>query len=216
MAAKSADFPAPTVERLCCYRRILQRVLSEGNLRIYSHQLASAQRVTAAQVRRDLMMIDFAGSPSKGYDAAGLLKRIGKILDPRGGEGGVLVGIGDLGRALLAYFAGRNSPIPVVGAFDVDKAKCDRVVHGCRCYHVTDLEAILAKKKVSVAIIAVPAEAAQEVANRLVRGGVHAIMNFAPVQLAVPADVFVEGVDITVSLEKTAFYARKLTKHRKA
>ena len=113
---KSNEFPNPTIERLCCYRRILIQLVAAGQERVYSHELAAAQRVTSAQVRRDLMLIGYAGSPAKGYEVAGLLHRIGEILDPRGGKGVVLVGVGSLGRALLAYFADRPSPLSVVAA----------------------------------------------------------------------------------------------------
>ena len=176
--------------------------------------MAAAQRVTPAQVRRDVMLIGYAGSPAKGYEIAGLLERIGEILDPRGGDGVVLVGVGYLGRALLAYFAGRHSPIPVVAAFDVAPETCGQLIHGCRCYHIDELPKYLARQSILVGIVAVPAEAAQDAARRLTEGGVRALLNFAPVQLDVPPNVYVETIDIAVSLEKTAFFAQSMAQEK--
>ncbi|MBN1443209.1 MAG: redox-sensing transcriptional repressor Rex [Planctomycetes bacterium] len=208
---KNVEFPDPTIERLCCYRRILSALLAAGHARVYSHELAAAQRVTPAQVRRDVMLIGYSGSPVKGYDIAGLLDRIGEILDPPGGVGVVLVGVGYLGRALLAYFAGRKSPIPVVAAFDVAPETSGQLIHGCHCYHIDELSSFLSRRSILVGIVAVPAEAAQKTARELIDGGVRALLNFAPVQLDVPQNVYVENVDIAVSLEKTAFFAQSMS-----
>jgi redox-sensing transcriptional repressor len=208
--------PDRTIERLVAYRRQLDRLLDSGQSRIYSHELAAAHKVTPAQVRRDVMLIGYTGSPARGYEAAGLRDRIAEILDPPEDEGVVLVGIGHLGRALLAYFTGRHPQSTVVAAFDVDPELTDQVIHGCRCHPLDQLETVIAGQRIGAAIIAVPGQDAQDVANRLIRSGVKAILNFAPVQLHVPGDVFVESIDIAVSLEKTAYFARAKAQQRKA
>ena len=120
-----------------------------------------------------------------------------------------LVGVGNLGRAILAYFTGRRPNLAIVAAFDRDEHRVNRVIHGCRCYPADKLEETLAEQEIRTAIIAVPAGEAQKVADRLVRGGVRGILNFAPTPLRVPPAVFVQEMDITTSLEKVAFFARQ-------
>lgn len=200
--------PPRTIERLCCYRRSLQRLLADGQTRIYSHQLAAGHDVTPAQVRRDLMTIRCSGSPARGYEVQGLLARIGEILDPEPEECAILLGVGHLGRALLAYFATQGGALRIAAAFDTAPDRSGVVIHGCRCHSFAELEAVIAPRRVTVALLAVPADAAQEVATRLVRAGVRSIVNFAPVQLDLPLDVYVETIDIAVSMEKAAFFSR--------
>lgn len=202
------DLPVRMVERLCSYRRHLQHWLREQRTRIYSHELGTLIGATPVQVRRDLMMIGFSGSPARGYDVLGLIEKISEILDPVGAEGLALVGLGSLGRAILNHFHNVHPERPIVAAFDVAPEKVGRMIDGCRCYASGEIETVLAGENVLVGIVAVPAEAAQEVANRLVSAGVPGIMNFTPVRLNVPPDVYVEDVDISVSLEKVSFFAR--------
>ncbi len=201
--------PDRTVERVILYRRRLRALHAAGQTRIYSHELAGVEGVTPAQVRRDLMTIGYTGSPAKGYDVAGLITKIDETLNPHQDEGVVLVGVGRLGKAFLAYFAGQANHLPVVAAFDVDQEMVGRLVHGCRCYGLDELETVLAQRSVRVAFLTVPGDAAQEVADRLVRAGIRGLVNLAPIRLRVPPDVYVEYLDITVSLEKVAFFARR-------
>ncbi len=201
------DLPVRMVERLSGYRRHLRILMREDKQRIYSHELGSLVGATSAQVRRDLMTIGFTGSPARGYEVRGLVEKIGTILDPIGIEGMVLVGMGSLGRAILNHFSKVHPERPIVMAFDVSPDKVGRVINGCRCLASDQIEGALADKKVVVGIIAVPAEAAQDVTDRLVRAGIRGLMNFTPVRLQVPAEVYVEDVDISVSLEKVSFFA---------
>ncbi len=202
------NIPTKTVERLSTYRRILKIFLSEGKHRVYSHELAARVKVTPAQVRRDIMVIGYSGSPAQGYDVAGLRDYINGLLDPADEEAVVLTGVGHLGKALLAFFATRTK-MPFFAAFDRDPAKTDRVIHGCRCHDIENIDKVLEGRRISVAIIAVPAASAQDAADRLIRAGARGILNFAPVKLRVPPGVIVEDVNITVLLEKVAFLARK-------
>ncbi len=204
----SDQIPGPVIERLSTYRRHLRQWLAGGRNRIYSHQLADLEGVTAAQVRRDLMTIGYTGSPARGYDVAGLVQRINDLLDAGRPEGIALVGIGQMGRALLDHFRERHPEHAIVVAFDTDARKVGREVDGCRCHPAAEMEEIVHQRQISVAIIAVPAAAAQDAADRLVRAGVRGLLNLAPVRLRVPAGVHVEDVDIAVSLEKAAFFAR--------
>jgi redox-sensing transcriptional repressor len=200
--------PDRVIERLIVYRRLLGDWQSARRERIYSHELAALAGVTPAQVRRDIMAVQYIGSPAKGYDVKELAAKISELLRSPTGSAVALVGIGHLGQALMAYFSrGHNQPT-AVAAFDTDPAKVNRVLHGCHCHPLTNLEDVVRRQGIRVAILAVPAAAAQEVADRLVDAGIAGILNFAPVHLNVPANVYVESVDIAILLEKVAFFGR--------
>lgn len=210
------QIPDRVIERLSAYRRHLQRWIQEGRERIFSHDLALLEGVTAAQVRRDLMTVGYTGSPAKGYDVAGLIDHITGLLAPGAAGGIALVGVGHIGGAILDYFSGRQPGYRIVAAFDAHPDKVGRVVHGHRCYDVREMAAVLESQPALVGIVAVPVEAAQDVAERLVRAGVRGLLNFAPRRLRVPPEVFVEDVDIALSLEKVAFFAAIRADRREA
>jgi redox-sensing transcriptional repressor len=197
-----------TIGRLSLYRRLLNVLQSEGVRNVFSHQLGNMAGCTAAQVRRDLMAVGYAGSPSLGYDVSRLIESIREFLDSPGGQGVALVGVGNLGKAILAYFAGRRPNLQIVAAFDNDPYKVNRVIHGCRCYAMESLSEVVRSEDVRVGIVTVPATAAQSVADALARAGVRGILNFAPIRLRVPPHVFVEDIDMIVALEKVAYFAR--------
>jgi len=197
-----------TVGRLSLYRRILQRMLGEDREYAYSHEIAHACGVTAAQVRRDLMPTGFTGTPKRGYSVAALLQSIGNLLDDPEKQHVALVGVGNLGRAILAYFTGRRPNLSIVAAFDQDPNKVNQLIHGCRSYPMEEVGRIIEEERIEVAIVAVPAGAAQAIADRLVSHGVRGFLNFAPVSLRVPSDIYVEDLDMAISLERVAYFAR--------
>lgn len=204
------------IGRLSIYRRLLNELAEKGKENIFSHELANLAGTTAAQVRRDLMIIGTSGLPRQGYKVKELLKSIENFLDDPAGQKVVLVGLGNLGRAILTYFAGRRPKLSIVAAFDIDPSKINKTVHGgCSCYHINQLKEIVKKEGATIGIITVPADAAQEVADMLIDAGIKGILNFAPISLRVRPDVYVEQVDITVSLEKVAYFARNPQKWSK-
>jgi redox-sensing transcriptional repressor len=197
------------VERLIVYRRVLA-VRGGGQLRyIYSHEIAGLAHVSAVQVRRDLMEAGFSGSPSRGYDVGELLSGIDTILDAPEGTKAVLVGVGNIGRAVLSFLSGRGLKVEVMAAFDNDLAKIDRVISGCRVYDMQTLSERVRELGACIGVIAVPGPQAQAVADALVEAGVTGIVNFAPVPLVVRAGVAVEQVDIMCALEKVAHFAKQ-------
>lgn len=197
-----------TIGRLSLYRRLLMGLLATGAKNIFSHQLAGRAGCTAAQVRRDLMVVGYTGSPNRGYDVLELVNSIGSFLDHPRGEGTVLVGVGNLGRAILSYFSGRRPKLSIVAAFDNDPTKANRIIQGCRIYPMDDLEKIIREQDIRVGIITVPAGEAQAVADLMGRAGVQGLLNFAPIPLRVPPNVYVEDLDMTMALEKVAYFAR--------
>ena len=209
----SSVIPVNTIGRVSLYRRLLGEQLAAGVRQVYSHQLASLAVTTAAQVRRDLMTIGFAGSPRKGYATHELVEAINAVLARSVETSVALVGVGNLGRAILAYYSNRQ-PIRFAAAFDRAPEKTGRILHGCRCYPVDQLAEVVAREGIHVGVIAVPAAEAQGVSDQLVLAGVKGILNFAPVRLRVPTGLHVEYVDLMMALDKVAYYAHELPSHR--
>jgi redox-sensing transcriptional repressor len=196
-----------TIARLSLYRRVLYRLMADGEKYVFSHQLALLVNGTAAQVRRDVMAVGYTGSPTRGYSVRELSDSIGHFLDHPDGQKVALVGIGNLGRALLAYFSNRRPKLAIVAAFDSDPVKVNRVIHGCRCYPMNELEEVVKREHITLGMITVPSDEAQTVADSMERSGIRGIVNFAPVKLMMPETVFVEDIDVTTALEKVAYFS---------
>jgi redox-sensing transcriptional repressor len=190
------------------YRRLLQSLRDGGGESIYSHQLARHAVDSDPQVRRDLMVIGYSGSPNKGYDVSACIDSISCFLDGTARQEVALVGVGNLGRAVLAHFAGKSPAVAIVAAFDVDSALTDTLIHGVRCVDVALMEGLVRDLGIEIAVLTVPGQAAQETADELVRAGVKSIISFAPTPLHLPNEVFVEYMDITAALESAAYFAR--------
>lgn len=201
--------PHRTIARLSLYRRLLRQADREGVQNLFSHELAKMAGATAAQVRRDITFVGHSGSPTRGYDVRELLDSIGTTLDAGQRQPVALVGVGNLGRAILAFFHGRHPNLAIVAAFDADPHKAGRVIHGCRCYPMEQMAEVVKGEGITVGVVAVPAEAAQQVTDTLVRAGVRGILNFAPTPLRASGGVFVEDIDMTMALEKVAYFARQ-------
>ncbi len=197
------------IGRLSLYRRLLRESAGNGEEYIFSHELAALAGCTPAQVRRDVMAIGYSGSPAKGYDVQGLISGIGAVLDPRKPVSVILMGVGNLGRAILSYFGGRTQQYTVLAAFDTDPEKANRVIHGCRCYPLEQLIDLVKAQEIREAIIAVPASEAQATANLLCEAGIRGIVNFAPLRLWVPKGVYVENVDMAMTLERVVYFSRE-------
>jgi len=155
------------------------------------------------------MVVGYEGTPRRGYGVAQLISALTSFLDEPGGQPVALVGIGNIGRSLLAYFVGRRPNLSIKAAFDVDPQKIGRVINGCRSFDLSELDREIEAQGIRVAILAVPASEAEQVARRLVDAGVVGILNFAPVALHTPPGIYVENVDVTMSLEKVAFFSRR-------
>jgi redox-sensing transcriptional repressor len=164
--------------------------------------------ISPAQVRRDLMEVGYIGHPRHGYEVLGLLAKIDVFLGAEENLRMVLVGAGNLGRAILGHFA-VHADITVEAAFDSDPEKTGRVLNGCRCYPIESLHEVLSGRPADVGIIAVPAASAQRIADLLVIAGVRGLLNFAPARLRVPEGVYVEDMDVTLAAEKVGYLSRK-------
>ena len=205
----SSRLTVQTIGRLSLYRRLLLEISAAGTQQLYSHQLASAAVSTPAQVRRDLMTIGFSGSPRRGYAVDDLVAAINGVLARNVETSVALVGVGNLGRAILAYFSNRQPWVRFTAAFDRDPEKVNRVIHGCRVYPIDQAEDVIRREGIRAAALAVPAPEAQRTADRLVLAGVRSFLNFAPVRLHVPTGAFVDDVDVTTALDRVAYYAHQ-------
>ncbi len=201
--------PHKTVERLSQYRRALLLILSKEKTHVFSHEIAQMLHITPVQVRRDLMLIGYSGNLRKGYDIKELIELIGKIIDTDKGQRVVMIGLGNLGKAIISYFKGKRTKLTIVAAFDINPDKIDRIYDGVPCLHVSKLAEVIKKEGVSIGIITVPAEQAPAVAETLVLSGIKGILNYSPKALNVSPYVYLEEYDMITSLEKVAFFAKK-------
>jgi redox-sensing transcriptional repressor len=197
-----------TIERICLYRQILMQQLAQKKTNLFSHELARLARVSPSQIRRDLMSLECAGSPNYGYDIAQLLEQISDLLRSSEAQNAAIVGVGNLGRAIMSFFYGKDPKLKIVSGFDVDDHLTDRVIHGCECHHINDIEKVVKEKNISVGIITVPESSAQDMIDRLCSVGVTGILNFAQIKARVPDGVFIEDVSLSIKLDVVAYYAK--------
>ncbi len=202
--------PDKTVERLSQYRRTLLLVAATGKQHIFSHELAAMLHITSVQVRRDIMLIGYSGTLRQGYDVKELIETIGKIIDSKDGQKVAVIGIGNLGRAIIGYFSGKRTKLSVVAAFDINTDKIDRAYAGVWCYHFDRLAEIIKKENINIAVLTVPGSDAAMVAEMLVLAGIKGILNFTPKPINVPSNVYLEEYDIITSLEKLAYFVKKV------
>lgn len=199
------EVPKAVVNRLSLYLRELQQLLRNGSRTTSSTQLGSLLGLTDAQVRKDLAYFGQFGHPGVGYHCDELVGEIKRILGTNHPWPVALVGVGNLGRALLGHRGFSNQGFQVVAAFDVDAGKVGRKILSIPVHHLDELPRVVQEKGIRLGIIAVPAATAQDAADRLVSAGVDGVLNFAPVTLVLPKHVSTVGVDLAMELEQLAF-----------
>lgn len=200
--------PGKTVERLSKYRRALLFCYKSGKEYIFSHELAGLLHITSVQVRRDIMLIGYSGTLRKGYDVKELIDKIAIILDTFEGQKVAIVGLGNLGRAMIRYFSGKRARLSIVAAFDVNPEKINTEYNGVKCYDSRFLQEIINKEKITIAILTVPVEESTNTATALVNAGIKGILNYTSKALNVPDNVYLEEYDMTTSLEKVAYFVK--------
>ncbi|MDY6914506.1 MAG: redox-sensing transcriptional repressor Rex [Planctomycetota bacterium] len=202
---KNHSVPNPAVRRLSLYLRQLEQLAAEGVTKVSSRQFADALQVTSAKVRKDLAYFGQFGRPGVGYRVAPLIKQLRRILGTDKVWNVIVVGAGDLGRALLRYKGFENKGFQVVAAFDVSAAKVGKSVGQVPVHHVDELAKVIRRHDVKLAVVATPPEVAQQVADQLCAAGIMGILNFVPTTLQAPRDVTIRQVDIAAKLEQLAF-----------
>jgi redox-sensing transcriptional repressor len=194
-----------TVRRLSVYLRFLEQANTQGRPTISSGELARLGGTTSAQVRKDLSFFGSFGKRGLGYAVPELTRRIRDILGLERGYRVVLVGAGRMGGALVQYQGFKQRGFHITSIYDQDQRKIGSRWNGLIIRDVRHIEGDLKKETVDIAIVATPAESAQLVVDRLVKSGVKAILNFAPVPLNVPHDVEVKTVNMALELETLSF-----------
>ncbi len=197
--------PKAVVGRVSLYLRQLEAFRRQGRDTISSSQIGAALGLNDAQVRKDLAFFGQFGHPGRGYPIEELIGALGRILGIDRAWPSALFGLGNLGRALVRYRGFRARGFRLVALFDTDPKKIGATVDGLTVRSPEALEAATREMKIALAILCVPAEAAQRVADQVVAAGVTGILNFAPTALFVPATVSVVPVDLSVQLEHLAY-----------
>ena len=203
--SENVAVPKAVVGRLSLYSRELQQLVQQGQETINSAQLGKRLGVTDAQVRKDLAYFGQFGYPGIGYRCGELVEQIRRILGTTASWSVVLVGVGNLGHALLRYRGFAEQGFRIVAALDVDPLKVGQEIASIRVRPFEQLADVLREHDMRIAILAVPSSQAQRVAQQLVDAGIVGILNFAPVTLTLPEEVAVAGVDLAIELEQLVF-----------
>lgn len=198
--------PRKTVYRLSVYLRCLERLAEDGMQTASSQVLAQAAGVKPTQLRKDLTSFGHFGTRGLGYDVVTLRDKIAEVLGRKQLQPVVLVGVGHLGSALLAYKGFEKESFEIVAGFDVDVKRKRRKTYSQPILPLEKLEAFVRSHKIRMGIITVPSTGAQDVANRLVAAGVSAVLNFAPIVLHVPANIVVSNVNLAIELENLSYF----------
>jgi len=212
--AQSGRNPIPSlvVKRLSLYLGYFEQLDEKGVSTTSSRQLADALGLSAAQVRKDLGYLGQFGRPGVGYHVPGMVMQLRKVFGTNKVWNMAVVGVGSLGRALLRYKGFPKRGFRPVAAFDITKSKIGRKYGDITVQPMSELESTIKAKRIRLAILAVPARAAQEVAQRLSKAGVKGILNFAPVSMNLSGNTAVVSVDLAIQLEQLSYLVNTLTR----
>jgi redox-sensing transcriptional repressor len=209
----ASTVPEPTLRRLPKYYHYLRRIQGSGQEIVSATQMAEDLGIHHTQVRKDLAATGSQGKPKVGHRVQELLVNIEAFLNWNNFSEAFLVGTGNLGSALLGYTDFEKAGIRIVAAFDSNPDKIGQQIHGIPVYPPGRFEELARERRIAIGILTVPADRAQLIAEVMVRSGIQAIWNFAPITLDVPDEIIVENVELYASL---AIFSRKLEERRKA
>jgi redox-sensing transcriptional repressor len=202
------------ITRLSRYRRALLRLKDLGFVRIFSDTLGEAVGATAAQVRKDFSLFGIAGNKKGGYQVDGLLDSLQNILGKDKEQKVIVVGTGNIGKALIQYRGFERERIKVVAGFDVDSTKINKRSK-IPILPVAELSNYVKKHGIQIGIIAVPDYAAQQVCEAMLSAGIKGILNFAPIRLRGSEEVIVNNVHLQIELENVIYFVNALNKNKK-
>lgn len=212
MQTEGKDIPRATARRLPIYYRYLKILLDSGVTRISSNELSKAVKFDAATIRRDFSYFGALGKRGYGYDVKGLMEFFGDILNQDNLASVALIGVGNLGQALLNFNFHQSSNARISAAFDVNSEIVNTIQSGVPIYSTDDLEKQIQDQRIEVAILTVPADVAQQTAKRLANAGIQGILNFTPLRLDVPKEVRVQNVDLTNELQILLYFINNFEK----
>jgi redox-sensing transcriptional repressor len=203
------EIPRKTIYRLSIYLRCLARLKENGIGTVSSEALAKAAGVKPTQLRKDLAYFGTFGTRGLGYDVTELSQKISEELGTSRLQPVILVGVGHLGLALVSYRGFEKEGFEIVAAFDAEpRRKRDKEIKQ-PIYGMNELAAFVKKQNIRMAILTVPAAAAQEVANHLVDAGITGVLNFSPIVLSVPEEVMVNNVNLAIELENLSYFTQE-------
>ncbi|UOQ44331.1 redox-sensing transcriptional repressor Rex [Halobacillus salinarum] len=206
MDLEQTKIPQATAKRLPLYYRFLNNLHSQGKMRVSSKELSEAVKVDSATIRRDFSYFGALGKKGYGYNVEYLLSFFRKTLDQDETTKVALIGVGNLGTAFLNYNFTKNNNTKIEVAFDTNKERVGQKVGGVPVEHIDDLENKITD--LTVAILTVPASAAQGIADRLVDAGVSGILNFTPARITVPNSVRVHHIDLSIELQALVYFLK--------
>lgn len=202
------EVPRKSIYRLSIYQRCLQRLLENHVEMVSSEALAKAAGVKPTQLRKDLTYFGQFGTRGLGYNVKALNEVLNQVLGTTSFQPVILVGVGNLGSALLRYGGFRKEGFDIVAAFDLNPNWNRGDDIATPIHHVSDMVPFIKTHHVKMAILAVPIQAAQNVTNEMVGAGVQAILNFSPTVLHVPEGVTINNVDLALELENLSYFVR--------
>ncbi|MHB2154287.1 redox-sensing transcriptional repressor Rex [Calditrichota bacterium GD2] len=201
-----------TISRLSTYYRTLSHLIDQGIETVSSEQIAEINNITSAQVRKDLSFFGSFGKRGLGYNTRDLRDQIANILGLSKKWNVALVGVGNIGRALIDYAEFKKQGFHIKALFDNDPKKVGQEIGGLKIHHMDSVCNVVKDEKIEIAIIAVPAKVAQSVVDNLVKCGVKAFLNFAPITIKAPGDVMVKNENMSIELEALSYF---LTQNKK-
>ena len=198
--------PKATAKRLPIYYRYLRFLNDAGKDRVSSTELSDAVKVDSATIRRDFSYFGALGKRGYGYDVEDLLNFFSKTLNQYRLTNVALIGVGNLGHALLNYNFHQSNNTRISAAFDIDEKLVGTIASGVPVYPMSEMVEQLKLQQIEVVILTVPAPVAQETVNQLVDANVKGIMNFTPLRISVPDDIRVQNVDLTNELQTLIYF----------
>jgi redox-sensing transcriptional repressor len=205
----NGEVPEVVVQRLPLYVRVLSQFARAGIEVISSEQLGAHLQMTPAQIRKDLSYFGRFGKQGRGYDVRNLATRLRSILGLDAQWNAAVLGMGRLGRAVVAYPGFEPEGFRIVAAFDADERLVGSEVGTLKVQSMRDLESTVKERNIKIGIVTVPATHAQQVIDVLVKVGIKSILNYAPVAPVVPANVRVRGIDPVLALQSMTFYLKE-------
>lgn len=203
---KDQIIPKATARRLPLYYRYLRILHDAGKNKVSSTELSEAVQVDSATIRRDFSYFGELGKRGYGYDVENLMNFFAKTLNDDELTNVALVGVGNLGSALLKYKFHQSNSIRVSCAFDVNEDIIGRIVDGIPVYPIEDMMEQIRIQQIEVAILTLPARKAQEIVNKLANAGIKGILNFTAARLVAPSEVLIQNVDLTNELQTLIYF----------
>jgi len=195
------------IPRILHYLRVVQQLERECKVNISSDEIAKKTNISAFQIRKDLANFGKFGQRGMGYDVRNLKSYLLDIIGGKEMSNLALVGVGNLGAALLNYKGFKEEGLNFVVAFDQEKSKVGKLCGSVIVEHIDNMKDSIKKNNIHIGIIAVPAENTQQVADRLIEAGVFSILNFAPAVILVPKEVSLRNVDLSIELKALRYFS---------